>query len=150
MDFEYAREYADKAFLNARAMLELEGFLDPVILAMGEDSVTPVSIKIEKDEDTEMVAQLLAELATHSEAIILIMDSYYREVHKDKVDTVPEDLTQDENASDALTCALFMKGKTSLRIASYLNKNGRYTFMDHNWKECENDKGLFKNPFEKK
>jgi hypothetical protein len=157
MELQKVKEAANKCVDQARSLLVKDGYLTPVAISLREDGyIFPTLLKIENEQDKENLREQLWELSLTAEGIIVIIDSYVREMDKDEV--VPTgSLKSDPDACDAIVCFAFVKGSTSIRQIRYKRANPQTTpiFFDQGWMDIgtgsPNDgvwsEGRLSNPF---
>lgn len=132
MTKERLKEIADGAATKALNMLQADGELAPVVLAVGGDGrLTPTVIGA--DMTPEETADLMRELAGVSEAVIYITDTWTIDVKEGE--KIPEDVSKHPTAVEAVVCVAHMKGYSALRRRVYTRDGGVAVRLDMGWEE---------------
>jgi len=146
---ELFKKLADEAILGARTLLETENGMNPVIIGITDGEMTPVTVSLENEEEEKSAMALLEEMSLTHQAVILMAETHFREVHKKDIEKVSENLDKDEEACEAILCAIFTEEGLLTKIMPYIkNEDNEYTFMDQEWME-DKDNGMFQNPYTK-
>jgi hypothetical protein len=142
-------ETASKAIEVSKALMIRDGYLAPALIIYGSNGViTPMSIRMENDQDKNDLAELMLKIvsAGGADALLLLSDSYV--VVTDslrKLTVLPKD---HPDKAEAIVAYLHIQEDTKIRYVLYMKKeNGGYTFLDTPWEKQAWLTGRFGNPW---
>lgn len=142
-------ETASKALEVSKALMIRDGYLAPALIIYGSNGVvTPMSIRMESNQDKDDLAELMLKIASAggADALLLLSDSFVVATDSPhKLTVLPKD---HPDKAEAIMAYLHIQEETQIRYVLYMKKeDGGYTFMDTPWEKQKMLAGRFRNPW---
>jgi len=145
MDINKILTLANEALKSAQVTLIQQHVFMPVIIFLNdENKLDWISFNPQEENFDDKLKNFLENKSKTSEFLIQIIDSYYKE---SSLNTISDSLFENPDADSALAAFVYTKKYTYLKILSYLLNNDKYTFMENDWEDITNTRGIFKNPY---
>lgn len=144
MKLEDAKDLATQLLSNAQILLEKDHGIHPVLFAVTKElQVKPVMVKLGSEEDRNNLVDLMKELSSDSEALILLQDAYLQWMDK-PTDTLNP---TDEDTYTAIVASVFTPVGSSLKQIMYVRHGETYSFCTEDWADYAITKNVMANPF---
>jgi len=156
MDLEQLKVKAGEFMEYAQSLLTRDGFLDPIMFSIIDDSSTPVALKLNNTEDMDMAKECIKQTAEISDAVILIVDFCLVETKSPvlpetenlpNLEDLPEDLKTHPDAVNAIVCILYTKTESLIKQLFYAKANEKINFFENTWEPATFHDGHFENPY---
>jgi hypothetical protein len=151
-DIDKLKEVADLLAENAKILLKKDRSLAPILFSFPSlDRIPiPISVKLETDEDKDMLSALMATVAQASQGMIFLTDAYARTaLSSEDLENMEGQVRDHPDAVEAIILVAYAKDISSLKQIIYVSENGEYTFTDMGWSDTSDMKGRFGSPYEK-
>jgi hypothetical protein len=149
-DIDKLKEVADLLAEQAQSLLKRDGVLSPILFSFStiDARPIPIGVKLETDQDKDMLAALMKVVAKMSKGIIFLTDAYVRTAKPDEdMENLKEPVRNHPDAVEAIMLTVYVKGASAFKQIIYVSDNGNYTFTDMGWADATDMVGRFDNPY---
>ena len=143
-----AKKMAEELMEKAQSLLCKDGFVAPVIFAVQGDRTTPVLLRLENQDDKDVIPTVLKNISKGADYLIMIMDSIVKPLGENE--EPPDNIKDHPDSCESISVFLYLKDQSFVRHVTYVKADNGYNFFDQGWEEVRSTSRpcRFSNPFQ--